>query len=49
MTCWAYPPKPFYGTPEYNDDDVKYFIDIVDASNRIAKKLNSTIIINLNI
>jgi hypothetical protein len=39
MTCWAYPPKPFYGTPEYNDDDVKYFIDIVDASNRIAKKI----------
>lgn len=39
ITRWAYPPKPFYGTPEYNDDDVKYFIDIVDASNRIAKKI----------
>ena len=39
ITCWEYPPKPFYGTPEYNDDDVKYFIDIVDASNRIAKKI----------
>lgn len=39
ITCWEYPPKPFYGKPEYNDDDVKYFIDIVDASNRIAKKI----------
>ena len=39
ITRWEYPPKPFYGTPEYNDDDVKYFVDIVDASNRIAKKI----------
>ena len=39
ITRWEYPPKPFYGKPEYNDDDVKYFIDIVDASNRIAKKI----------
>ncbi|MBP3503993.1 MAG: hypothetical protein J6K18_02610 [Bacilli bacterium] len=39
ITRWEYPPKPFYGKPEYNDDDVKYFVDIVDASNRIAKKI----------